>query len=700
MKKRSALATTLIALFAIAISADEGMWTFDSFPKAEVAKKYGVQVTDQMLERLQRAVVRLESGCTGSFVSPDGLVLTNHHCARECLAENSTAQRDLIANGFTAKARENEIKCQGQQISVLMKTENVTATLTSALASVAAADLARKRNETLTNLESACEAESHKTGQPLKCESVTLYQGGQYWLYKYKRYDDVRAVFAPEEGIAAFGGDPDNFQFPRWCLDMSLLRVYENGKPAQTPNHLTFNWGGAKDGEPVFVAGHPGSTDRLLTIAQLKTQRDAYLPFWLLRYSEMRGRLIQYSKTSPEAARTAAAFLDSIENSIKVRRMQLAALLDDRMMDARAAAEKKLRDKVMADPKLKASAGSAWDEIARAEATYRNMLQPYIFVEGGAGFNSTLFNYARMLVRAADERGKPNAERLREYTDAQLQAVRQQLAAEVPVYPEFEQVTLSFALERMREYLGPDHPIIKQALGKDSPDERAKALVSGSKLADPTARLALFEGGKKTVDASDDPMIALARAVDAPARELRKTYETEVQGPEGRAQRAIADARFAVYGTSIYPDATFTLRLSYGAVKGWVEKGQPVTPFTRLARLYERATGAPPFEVPKSWLDASPRLDKQTAVNFVTTNDIVGGNSGSPMVNVRGEIVGLAFDGNIHSISGSYWFDSEMNRTVGVHPAFIRTALEQVYDAGAIARELETVGVGGKAAAR
>jgi V8-like Glu-specific endopeptidase len=699
MKKRSALAVVLVALFAVAITADEGMWTFDNFPKAEVAKKYGVQVTDQMLSNLQRAVVRIESGCTGSLVSPDGLVLTNHHCARSCLAENSTAQRDLIANGFSAKARENEIKCQGEQISVLMKTENVTPKVTGALAGAAAGDVARKTNETLTNLESACESESQKSGTPMKCESVTLYQGGQYWLYKYKRYNDVRAVFAPEEGIAAFGGDPDNFQFPRWCLDMSILRVYENGKPASTPNHLSFNWAGAKEGEAVFVAGHPGTTDRLLTVAQLKTQRDAYLPFWLLRYSELRGRLIQYSKTSPEAARTSTAFLDSIENSIKVRRMQLAALLDDRMMDARAAEEKKLRDKVAADPKLKASAGGAWDDIAKAEATYRNILQPYIFIEGGAGFNSSLFVTARTLLRAADERGKPNAERLREYTDAQLPAVRQQLAADVPIYPEFEQVTLAFALERMREYLGPDHPVVKLALGKDSPDERAKALISGTKLADPKARVALLEGGKKAVDASDDPMIALARAIDPQARELRKTYETEVQGPEGRAQQSIAEARFAAYGTSIYPDATFTLRLSYGAVKGWMESGRPVQPFTQLARLYERATGAPPFEVPKPWVDAKPRLDMQTPVNFVTTNDIIGGNSGSPMVNAKGEIVGLVFDGNIHSISGAYWFDPEMNRTVAVHPAFIRAALEKVYEAPAL-RELETVGAGSRAPGR
>ena len=678
-----------VVILAVAVTpADEGMWTFDNFPKDVVAKKFGVQVSDQMLSRLQQAVVRLESGCTGSFASADGLVLTNHHCVASCLAQNSSADRDLVANGFNPKARENEIRCQGDQASVLVETENVTSKVTGALSGVPLADVARKRNEALTNLESACEEASKKAGKALKCESVTLYQGGQYWLYKYKRYEDVRLAFAPEAAIAAFGGDPDNFQFPRWCLDMSLLRVYENDKPAVTPNHLSFNWSGAKEGEPVFVAGHPGTTDRLLTVAQLKTQRDVFLPFWLLRYSELRGRLAQFSKSSPEAARTAKDYLDSLENSIKVRRMQLAALLDDRMMERRAAEERKLRDAVMADPKLKASAGNAWDEISRAQQTYRDILFPYALIEGAAGFNSELFGYARMLVRAADERAKPNAERLREFTDAALPQVRQTLAAETPVYPELEHVTLSFSLERMREFLGPDHEVVKKALGKDSPDERAKALISGSKLADAKVRLALFDSGKKAVDASTDPMIALARAVDDDARRLRRINEDKVQGPVSSAQRAIADARFAVFGTSLFPDATFTLRLSYGAVQGWTEAGKPVEPFTYLSRLFERATGAPPFALPKSWLDAKPRLDLKARANFVTTNDIVGGNSGSPMVNAKGEIVGLVFDGNIHSIAGSYWFDPEMNRTVAVHPEFIREALQDVYDAPGIAREL------------
>jgi hypothetical protein len=681
-------AILVLAAAGTAVLADEGMWTFDHFPAAAVKQKHGVEITSDWLDRVQQSIVRLETGCTGSFVSAEGLVLTNHHCVQTCLAENSTSVRDLVANGFLAATRDREIRCQGEQVSVLVDTEDVTSQVTGALAGVSPSDAARTRNQMLTKLEEGCEADAKQAGAGLKCEAVTLYQGGQYWLYKYKRYTDVRLAFAPESAIAAFGGDPDNFQFPRWCLDMGILRVYENSRPAKTPSHLSFDWSGAKAGEPVFVAGHPGTTQRLLTVEQVETQRDVFLPFWLLRFAELRGRLIQYSKSSPEARRTTKDLLDTIENSLKVRRKQLDALLEERFFEQKNADERKLQDAVMSDPALKARAGSAWDEIARAEQTYRRILQPYTWIEGGAGFNSDLFFYARQLVRAAEERTRPNAERLREYTEAQLPQLRQALAAASPIYPELEKVRLSFSLERMREWLGPDHPVVREALGTAAPDARASALVTGSRLGDPKVRLALFDGGKAAIAASTDPMIALAKAVDEEARTLRQVYENEVQAPQSRAQQAIAEARFKVYGTSLYPDATFTLRLSYGAVEGWDEQGTRVEPFTGLSRLYERGTGAPPFRLPKRWLDAKPRLDLQARANFVTTNDIVGGNSGSPMIDASENIVGLVFDGNIHSISGSYWFDAEKNRTVAVHPEFIRLALEKVYQARALTREL------------
>jgi hypothetical protein len=679
----------LAALASLPAAADEGMWTFDNPPREAIAAKYGVRLEPAWFDRVRLATVRLEGGCTGSFISAEGLVLTNHHCGEECIAQNSTPDNDLVSNGFYAGTRDKELRCQEEAISVLVGTENVTDKVAAATAGLSAEAAGEARRAELTRLEQACEEASRKSKDgALKCERVSLYQGGQYWLYKYRRYEDVRLVFAPERDIAAFGGDPDNFQFPRWCLDMSILRVYENGRPAKTPNRLRFDWDGANPGDAVFVSGHPGNTDRLLTVAQLETQRQTFLPFWLLRFAELRGRLLQYSKTGEEPRRTAENYLNVVENSIKVRRKQFDALLEPALIEAAGEKEGALRDAVAADPAL-ADTASAWDDIAKAQLVWRDMLVPYTFLEGAAGFNTTLFGYARAIVRAAQERTRENAARLPEYTEARLPAVVQTLQAATPIYPDFEIVRLSFALERMREWLGPDDPMVRQVFGRESPDTLAAKLVRETALADPAARIALYQGSKAAVDASQDPMIRLAAAVDPTARALRKRYEEQVEGPEDRGQEAIARARFAVYGTSIYPDATFTLRLSYGAMKGWKEKGEDVRPWTELGRAFERATGEPPFRIPPRWLAARDRLDMTTRANFTTDNDIVGGNSGSPMIGADSRIVGLAFDGNIHSISGSYWFDERFNRSIGVHPAFIRTALEQVYDAKALLAEID-----------
>jgi len=679
----------IAALASFAAAADEGMWTFDNPPRAAVAEKYGVTLDPAWLDRVRLATVRLDSGCTGSFISGDGLILTNHHCAEACIAENSTPENDLVSSGFVSGTRGQELKCQGDSVSVLVGTEDVTAKVAAATANLAADAIVEARRSELTRLEQACEEAStrSKTGA-LKCERVTLYQGGQYWLYKYKRYEDVRLVFAPERDIAAFGGDPDNFQFPRWCLDMSILRAYVNDKPAKTPNHLRFDWDGAEPGDAVFVSGHPGNTDRLRTVAQLEVQRDSYMPFWLLRFSELRGRMLQYSKTGEEPRRRAENYLNSVENAIKVRRKQFDALLDPALLEAAAEKEAALKQAVAADPALASLAG-AWDDIEAAERLWRDMLVPNTFIEGGAAFNSMLFAHARTLVRAAAERAKPNDSRLPEYTEARLPAVVQNLKADTPIYPDFEILRLSFGLERMREWLGPDDPIVRTVLGNESPDTLAERLVGDSSLADPGARMALYEGGQAAIDASNDPMIRLAAAVDPTARAMRKQNEEMVEGPVQRALEEIARARFAVYGTRIYPDATFTLRLSYGVMKGWKEKGEDVRPWTELSRAFERATGEPPFRIPSRWMAAKDRLDMSTRANFITDNDIVGGNSGSPMLNAKGEIVGLAFDGNIHSIAGSYWFDDRTNRSIGVHPAFIRTALEQVYGANALLSEID-----------
>ncbi|MEX1994700.1 MAG: S46 family peptidase, partial [Steroidobacteraceae bacterium] len=579
--KRVSIAV-MAALASFSAAADEGMWTFDNPPRAAIAEKYGVTLDTPWLDRVRQATLRLESGCTGSFISGDGLILTNHHCAEECVAQNSTPENDLVGSGFLAGTREKEVRCQEESVSVLVGTEDVTARVAAATAGLAADAVVEARRREQTRLEQACEEASAKSkGGALKCERVSLYQGGQYWIYKYKRYEDVRLVFAPERDIAAFGGDPDNFQFPRWCLDMSILRAYENGKPAKTPNRLRFDWDGANPGDAVFVSGHPGNTDRLLTVAQLELQRETFMPFWLMRFSELRGRMLQYSKTGEEPRRTAEGYLNQVENAIKVRRKQFDALLDPALLAAAGKKEAALRAAVAANPALGGTAG-AWQDIANAQKVWRDVLVAYTFIEGGAAFNSTLFGHARALVRAAAERGKANETRLPEYTEARLPAVVQNLQAAAPVYADFEILRLSFGLERMREWLGPDDPLVRRIFGNDSPDKLATRLIRDSSLGDPAARVALYEGGQASIDASKDPMIRLAALVDPTARELRKMFEEQVEGPVQQGQEAIAKARFATYGTSIYPDATFTLRLSYGGMMGWNEKGQDVRPWTEL----------------------------------------------------------------------------------------------------------------------
>jgi hypothetical protein len=671
------LTGTLLLLTAMTVHADEGMWTFHDFPAAEVKQKFGVEITPEWLDHVRTATVRL-SGCTASFISPEGLILTNHHCTWGCLAENSTKDRSLFEEGFLAADRKDEIRCRTQVADVLMAMENITAKVAAAVRGLDEQAAGERRRKTLTELEQACE----KSSRGLKCQTVNLYNGGQYWLYKYQRYDDVRVAFAPEKGIGAFGGDPDNFQFPRWCLDMTLLRAYDkNGKPVTPPNYLQIDFDGPEAGEPVFVSGHPGSTNRLLTVSQLLTLRDIDMPQWLLRASELRGRYLQFAKAGPEAARIVEAPISGLENGIKVRRKLLDALHNDAMLARKREQEAALRATLQ-------DGDDPWATIEEAQQARRALSLPYVFLESGAGFNSRLFDYARTLVRAAAERPRANTDRLREFRDAVLPRAKQQMTAEVPVYPELEELTLSFALERMREWLGPDHPVVRQLLATDSPESLARRLVSDSKLADPKVRMALWQGGAQAVQASDDPMIELARAVDAQARAVRKRYEDEVEAPVDAASERIAQLRFKAYGTAVPPDATFTLRLNPGTVQGWMELGEPVEPFTRLSRLFERATGQEPFRVPDSWMGVKDRLDMDTRFNLVSNNDIVGGNSGSPLINARGDIVGLIFDGNIHSISGSYSFDPRMNRAVSVHPAIMKEALSKVYGAEALLREI------------
>ena len=687
MNKNLALAASVLAVTGLA-NADEGMWTIDNFPSDQVAEKYDVEIDADWLRSAQLTTVRLENGCTGSFASPDGLVLTNNHCVWGCIRNLSSAEHNLSDEGFMAASREQELRCPGQQVSVLIGLDDVTSKVADATHSLEDAEANEARKAALTDLETACE---EAADGELKCEAVSLYNGGQYFIYKYKRYDDVRLVFAPEVDIAAFGGDPDNFNFPRWCLDMSFLRAYEDGKPASTPNYLRWRQGGPKAAEPVFISGHPGSTDRLLTMSQLKMQRDVLLPLWLLRYSELRGRMLAWQNTSEEAARTVQQRIAGIENSIKVRRNQLKALHNDAMLAEKEAQERQLRAALAADPELNAAYGDAWNLIDAAIDTHRNFYEEHLFIESAAAFNSELFDYARTIVRGTAERKLPNNERIRAYTDAALPQVEQGLSAKRPIDKEYEKLSLTFTLEKMREWLGPDSQFVHSILGRESPEGLAAKLVEGSRLEDPEFRKALWDGGVAAVSASEDPMIQLAVAIDPDARALRERFENEVEAPLIRGEEMIADARFEIYGSDTYPDATFTLRITYGAVEGWEEKGELVDPFTSTSRLFERTTGQRPFMLPNSWQAARETLDPDTPFNFVATTDITGGNSGSPIVAADGNLVGLAFDGNIHSIAGDYWFDPETNRTVGVNTAIMLEALKTVYGADHLVDELTVV---------
>ena len=682
MKARWAL---LLAVCSFPLHAAEGMWTLDNLPKAAIAKQYGFTPDRAWVDKVMKSSARLAGGCSGSFVSKDGLVLTNHHCVNDCVQQLSSADKDYIKNGFLAKQRDQELRCPEIEINRLEQITDVTRSLGAATQGKSGEAYAKAQKAEKARLESECSgADKDRT----RCEVVELYHGGQYHLYRYHRFQDVRLAFAPELAAAFFGGDPDNFNFPRYDLDMSLLRVYENGAPAQISNYFPFKPAGLEEGELSFVTGHPGSTQRQLTVAQLELLRDLALPQRLFLASEYRGLLHRYRQEGAEPARIAQADVFGIENSIKARKGMLEALQDPEVFNFKRQQEAALRAFVAKNPKLKAQYGQAWDEVAKAQQTYRNIYWPYRMLEIGGGFYSSQFDIARTLVRGADERAKPNSERLAEFGDARLPEVEQGLFSTAPIYPEYEKVKLAFSLTKLREYLGPDHPVVKQVLGKESPEAVAEKLIDGSKLADVAVRKALWQGGKAAVDASSDPFIALAKAIDAPARALRKTYEDQVQAVENQNAEKIAAARFAMKGASVDPDATFTLRLSYGEVKGWNEKGQWVPPFTTLGGAFERHTGVDPFALPDSWFAAKGRLALDQRFNFVTTNDIIGGNSGSPVINKDAQVVGLVFDGNIRSLGGAYWFDERVNRTVAVHAGAIVEALRKIYDAGFLADEL------------
>lgn len=691
MKFNKLFSALFIALFATSsftlVRADEGMWTFNNVPRAEIKKKYGFEVTDAWLKKVQLASVRFNSGGSGSFVSADGLVLTNHHIAADVLQKISNAENDYNKDGFYARTREQEVKAPDLELNQLINIEDVTERVTSSVkpgASPTEANAARRA--AIANIE---KESTDKTG--LRSDVVTLYQGGQYNLYRYKKYTDVRLVFAPEFAIAFFGGDPDNFTFPRYDLDMALFRVYENDKPLKVEHYFKWSKEGAKDGDLVFVPGHPGSTARLNTVAHLEYLRDNGLPFVVKLLNRERDLLGRYRALGEEQSRRAQEDFFSIENSLKALTGQLEGLRDKTLIAKKAKAEEALRRTVAADPKKQKDYGDAWDNIAKGRASLKSYYRQYSLIGNGAAFNSDLFAKARTLVRLTAESAKPNAERLPEYTDARRASLELSLYSPAPIFDDFEKVKLADSLALMRDELGADDPTVKSVLGGKSPEARAAELIDGTKLKDVAYRKQLGAGGVKAIAESTDSMIVLALSIDGEARTMRKRYETEVQANERANYAKVSRALFDVEGTKLYPDATFTLRLSYGAVKGYQENGTRVAPFTNFAGLYKRSVehgNKFPFELPRRWMDKKSALSLNTSFNFVSTNDIIGGNSGSPVINKNAELVGLIFDGNIQSLVGNFVYDETQNRAVSVDTRAMMEALRKLYGATEAADEL------------
>jgi hypothetical protein len=665
--------------------ADEGMWLFNNPPRKQLKERYDFEVTDAWLDHVQKSSVRFNSGGSGSFVSEDGLVLSNHHVGADALQKFGDTTHNYMRDGFHARSREEERRCLDLELNVLISIEDVTSRVNAAVKpAMTAEESFRARRAVMAEIE---KESLDQTG--LRSDVITLYQGGQYHLYRFKKYTDVRLVFAPEQQVAFYGGDPDNFEYPRFDLDICLFRVYENGSPAKIQNYLKWSEAGVSENELVFVSGHPGRTSRLFTVNELEYVRDQRLPYALERLRDLEVLLLSYSARSDENARRAKEDLFSVQNSRKAFLGELAGVLDPQLMEQKRTKEEGLRTAVAAHSEFKEAIG-AWNKIAEAQKMIAQNALHYNLFEAGHGFHSDLFSIARTLLRSAAEMPKPNTERLREFGDAGLASLEFQLFSEKPIYDDLEQLLLADSLTFLAGKLGYSDPLVQTVLAGKSPQERASELVRNTKVQDVELRKKLYHEGMSAIEAAHDPMIELARLIDGEARDVRKIMETQNETKQ-QAHAQISKARFAIEGTSSYPDATFTLRLAFGAVKGYEEGGIQIPFQTTFAGLYQRGTehqNRPPFDIPPRWLDRKSQLKLATPFNFVSTADIIGGNSGSPVINRNAEFVGIIFDGNIQSLVLDFAYTEKQARAVAVCSQSIIEALRKVYDANDLADEL------------
>ena len=665
--------------------ADEGMWLYNAPPKDAINAKYGFELTQQWLDHVRLSSVRFNNGGSGSFVSPDGLTFTNHHVGAECVQQLSTGGHDYIKTGFYAKTQAEEAKCPNLELNQLVGIEDVTEKINAGVKpGMSAADAGQAQRAAMSDVEKNC---STSTG--LRCDVAIFYSGQVYNLYKYKKYTDVRLVFAPEFDIAFFGGDPDNFTYPRYDLDITFFRVYEGGKPAQLDNYLKWSSTGVNDGDLIFVSGHPGNTGRLLTLAQLEFLRDVQYPAALKYYARRIEVLQNFGKESEENARIAQEDIFGLQNSQKAITGYEAGLRDKSIMDQKAADEAKLRTSFKANSKT-AGAPDPWNEIVQAIKVNHSIYGNLTYLERLRGF-PRLPLLARTLVRAAAEKPKSNPDRFREFRDSALPSLEQQLFSTEPIYKNLETVLLTDALTEMRQSLGNDNSDVQKVLQGKTPAEAAKQLIMNTKLDDVAVRKQLYEGGQQAIDASPDPLIKVMRALDPDARAARKEYEDKVESVVRRDGATIAKARFAQSGFTQPPDATFTLRLSYGQVKGYEENGKAIPFDTNMGGAYEHAaehSNQPPYNLPESWMKSKSTLNLKTSLNFVSTADIIGGNSGSPTVNKKGDVVGIIFDGNIQSLAWNFAYSDKQARAVSVDSRGIQEALRKIYGAAALADEL------------